>query len=348
MQDSYFYGTKNASSKSYGVESFVTTDDLIVNNVFQRISAPFAIGNNQGSVYAYNFSINNFIQLPTFLSAQAWEHDAGVLYNLFEGNIGEGFHGDVFHGTGGANTFFRNRWNGNECTGGICTQGGNFPVRLDSYNRDENVIGNVLGTIGIHKSYENGSNPIYSLGQGATEGTVKVPSDSLVSSTLLRWGNYDTVTGSVRWCGNSSDTGWSSACTGKSEVPTGLTQYANAVPSSTSLPASFYYKSIPNWWPSGKPWPPIGPDVSNGNLGACSGGSYLRNMTTDNSQCTPGGGSLADDVAGHANSVPAMDCYLTTMAGPPDGSGPVLSFNANACYLHSTVTAPKDLAAIVQ
>ena len=79
------------------------------------------------------------------------------------------FYGDVFHGTGGANTFFRNRWNGNECTGGICTMGGNFPVRLDSYNRDENVIGNVLGTTGIHKSYENGSNPpIYSLGHGGT------------------------------------------------------------------------------------------------------------------------------------------------------------------------------------
>ena len=75
VQDSYFYGTKKAASKSYGVESFGTTDDLIVNNVFQRISAPFMLGNNQGSVYAYNFSINDFINLPTFLSAQAWEHD---------------------------------------------------------------------------------------------------------------------------------------------------------------------------------------------------------------------------------------------------------------------------------
>jgi hypothetical protein len=349
VQDSYIYGTKKAASRSYGVESFGSTDDLIVNNVFQRISAPFALGNNQGSVYAYNFTINDFFNLPTWLSAQAWEHDAGVLYNLLEGNIGAGFYGDVFHGTGGANTFFRNRWNGNECTGGICTQSNNVSVRLDSYNRAENVIGNVLGATGVHKSYENGTAPsIYYVGHGNTAGAVTVPSDPLVSYTLLRWGNYDTVTGAVRWCGTSSDAGWPTICAGASEVPTMLSQYANAVPSSTTLPPSFYYRSTPTWWPSSKPWPPIGPDVSNGNLGVCSGGTYLHNMATDNSQCIPGGGSFSNDVARHANSVPAMDCYLTTMAGPPDGSGPALSFDPSACYSHSTVAAPKNLTAIVQ
>ena len=348
VQDSYFYGTQQAHSKSYGVESYVTTDNLVVNNVFHRISAPIALGNNQGSVYAYNFSINDFFNMPTWMSSQAWEHDAGVLYNLLEGNIGAGFYGDVFHGTGGANTFFRNRWNGNECTGGTCTQSNNVPIHLDSYNRAENVIGNVLGTTGVHKSYQNGATPIYYIGYGSTEGAVQVPNDPLVSSTLLRWGNYDTVTGTVRWCGNSADPGWSSTCAGASEVPTGLSQYANAVPSSTTLPPSFHYRSTPTWWPSGKPWPPIGPDVSNGNLGVCSGGTYLHNMATDSSQCIQGGGSFVRDVAGHASSVPAMDCYLTTMAGPPDGSGPALSFNASACYSHSTVAAPKNLTVIVQ
>ena len=348
VQDSYFYGTKKAASKSYGVESFGTTDNLIVNNVFHRISAPIMLGNNQGSVYAYNFSINNFINLPTFLSMQVSEHDAGVLYNLFEGNIGAFFYGDIFHGTGGANTFFRNRWNGHECTGGVCTMGGDFAIRLDSYNRAQNAIGNVLGTTGIHKSYENGSNPpIYWTGHGGTEGAVTVSSDPLVASTLLRWGNYDTVTGDVRWCGNSSDPGWSTACAGTSEVPTGLSQYANVVPSSTTLPPSFYYRSTPSWWPSGKTWPPIGPDVSSGNLGLCNGGTYPYNMATSSSFCT-GGTFTASDAGGHANSNPAMDCYLNAMGGPPDGTGPALNFNASSCYSHSAVAAPKDLAAIVQ
>ena len=57
--------------------------------------------------------------------------------------------------------------------------GGDFAVRLDSYNRAENVIGNVLGTTGIHKSYENGPiRPFTGLGHGGTEGAVTVPSDS--------------------------------------------------------------------------------------------------------------------------------------------------------------------------
>jgi hypothetical protein len=348
VQDSYFYGTKKAASKSYGVESFGTTDDLIVNNIFQKVSNPVMLGPSQGSVYAYNFSINDFINLPTFLALQNAAHDAGVLYNLFEGNIGAGFYGDIFHGTGGANTFFRNRWNGHECTGGVCTMGGDFALRLDSYNRAENAIGNVLGTTGIHKSYENGTNPpIYSLGHGNTEGAVTVPSDSLVSSTLLRWGNYDTVTGDVRWCGDSSDPGWTTNCGGKSEVPTGLSQYANAVPSSISLPPSFYYRSTPSWWPNGKTWPPIGPEVSSGNLGLCTGGTYPYNMATSSAFCT-GGTITASDAGGHANSNPAMDCYVNAMGGPPDGSGSALSFNASACYSHSAVAAPKDLAAIVQ
>lgn len=348
VQDSYFYGTKHAASVSYGVESFGTTDDLIVNNVFQRISAPVMLGNNQGTVYAYNFSINNYINLPSFLSMQVDEHDAGVLYNLFEGNIGAFFYGDIFHGTGGANTFFRNRWNGHECTAGICTGGGDFAIRLDSYNRAENAIGNVLGTTGIHKSYENGLNPpIYYTGHGGTEGSVTVPNDSLVSYTLMRWGNYDTATGTVRWCGNSSNPEWSTTCAGTSEVPTGLSQYANAVPSSTTLPASFYYGAQPSWWPSGKPWPPIGPDVFNGNLGLCNGGSYPYNMATSSSFCT-GGTFTASDAGGHANSNPAMDCYLSKMAGPPDGSGAALNFNADTCYSQSTPAAPKNLDAIVQ
>jgi hypothetical protein len=71
------------------------------------------------------------------------------------------------------------------------------------------------------------------------------------------------------------------------------------------MPASFYLSSQPTWWPAGKPWPPIGPDVSGGNISG---------------------------YAGHAYSVPAADCYAKIMGGPPDGTGPVLSFNANTCY----------------
>jgi hypothetical protein len=140
-----------------------------------------------------------------------------------------------------------------------------------------------------------------------------------VASTLLRWGNYDTVTNGVRWCGNSSSPGWSTTCGSVSEIPTGLSDgYANPVPTTTTLPASFVYASKPAWWPSGKAWPLNGPDVSAGNL--------------------PG-------LGGHANSTPAQDCYTGVMSGTSDGSGVALTFSASACYAGgsssgSTTTQP--------
>ena len=129
----------------------------------------------------------------------------------------------------------------------------------------------------------------------------------------MRWGNYDVVTGAVRWCGNSSDPGWTTTCGGTSEVPTSLSKYANAVPATTTLPASFYLSTKPAWWPSGKAWPPIGPDVTGGN---------------------------APNVGGHAYTIPAQDCYLHVMGGAANGTGAVLNFNASRCYGSSSVTLP--------
>lgn len=161
--------------------------------------------------------------------------------------------------------------------------------------------------------------------------------DPQTVTSLMRWGNWDTITNAVRWCGNSSDTGWTATCGSASEIPASLAAYSNPVPSygdigagQNPMAASFFYSSPPSWWPFAKPWPLIGPDVTNGNIGICSGGTYAGALATNASQCA--GGTLATEFGGHANSNPAMDCYLTTMGGPPDGSGSVLSFNAATCY----------------
>jgi hypothetical protein len=129
----------------------------------------------------------------------------------------------------------------------------------------------------------------------------------------MRWGNYDVVTGAVRWCGNSSDPGWTTICGSTSEVPTGLGNYANAVPASTTLPPSFYLSAKPAWWPSGKAWPPIGPDVTGGNVA---------------------------NVAGHVYTIPSHDCYLNVMGGATNGTGAVLTFSAAKCYSNSSATLP--------
>jgi len=127
--------------------------------------------------------------------------------------------------------------------------------------------------------------------EDAEAGVAVVPADDpLVGKTLMRWGNYDVVNAAVRWVA--------------SEVPSGVTPLGNAVPANQNLPPSFYLAQKPGFWPSGRPWPPMGPDVSGGNLA---------------------------NLGGHANRIPALDCYQS-MGGPADGTGSPLTFSAAACY----------------
>ncbi len=309
VQHSYFFGTQNAASQSYGVESFISSDNLVVNNIFEQVTAPIMMGPAMGSVFAYNFSINDTYTVAAWLQqAVAIGHDAGAMYNLFEGNNGSGYWGDVFHGTSGLNTVFRNRAVGWE-TGKTAVT---VPVQLESYNRFDNIIGNVLGQFGYHTTYQTSlgvvaSASIYDLGAGNTEGLVTVLSDSLVASTLMRWGNYDVVNAAVRFV--------------NSEVPSGISSYANPVPASQTLPPSFYLSAKPSWWPSGKVWPPIGPDVTGGNI---------------------------PNLAGHAYTIPAQDCYANVMGGPSDGSGTILTFNANTCYAIARPAPPTNLTVVVK
>ena len=50
VRDSYFYGTLHAASQSYGVESFLSADNLVENNIFQHITAPTVTDNTEGTV----------------------------------------------------------------------------------------------------------------------------------------------------------------------------------------------------------------------------------------------------------------------------------------------------------
>ena len=334
VQNNYFYQTQDAQSQSYGVETDLASDNLIVNNIMQQVTAPYMGGAEFGNTIAYNYTVNDYQTVSAnCMYPLDYSHDAGAEYNLLEGNFSENLTADVVHGTQGLNTLFRNVLTGYELGKSCAT----IALVFDPFSRFENVIGNVLGSPGITTTYSildnTGNGGVYSIGN-----THQIAADPVVGTTLLRWGNYDNVTGAVRWCGNSSDTGWSTTCASTSEVPTSISTYANGVPSKgdtaagqSAMPASFIYASQPSWWSSGKPWPPAGPDVSNGNIGQCASGTYTSLFATSSSQC--GGGTFSAHVnAGHANSIPAMDCYLNVMKGPPDGSGSALSFNSSSCY----------------
>jgi len=270
VRDSYFYGVKNSASQSYGIELFPADDSLIENNIFQQISSPFMSGGGAGNVWAYNFSRNNPVaQGYTYMQASYLSHSDGDYMNLFEGNDVNGLFSDQLHGTSGLITVFRNWITGRDynvfVSGDGLTTNQTFPFDLDSYNRGYNIVGNVLGTPGYHNLYEayapnsytrdQCNHSIYELGFGGgvcgADSAAGVANDPVVRSTLMRWGNYDVVSGTVRW-----DTAESSP---------GAVAYISAQvsPLSRALPASFYLSSKPSWWGS-MPYPAAGPDVTGG------------------------------------------------------------------------------------
>jgi hypothetical protein len=339
VQNSYFYLTGESASVHYGVETIPSSDSLIQNNIFQAVQAPYpANGSCSGCVYSYNFDVNELFNNHgsyTWQNQSGFPHSVGDEHILYEGNIGAGIYSDNFHGTHQFQTIFRNAYNGFQQNNGTVTHSNSTsPMLINSFSRFYNIVGNVLGSPALpHRNYElNAGNlatvapgsEIYANGLGNG-----VPADSNTPRTLMRWGNYDVVTAGVRWCGDSSSPGFTTVCDGKSEVPSTIRNFSNPVPKSTSLPASFYLPSQPSWWASGTPWPPIGPDVSSGNVSICVGGQNTGAYVTTANQC-PGG--TPSGMGGHINETSAMACYLNTMGGPPNGTGGVLSFNASKCY----------------
>lgn len=295
IRDSYFFGSGGAS-QSYGIEIYPSSDTLIENNIFQTVTAPRVMNAScSGCVIAYNYSINDLYTASAgWLNHSDFMHAGGVDFVLLEGNVGVGMYSDSFHGTHHFITAFRNRYNGWEV--GKTSQ--TSPAILYPYSRFYNLIGNVLGDVSRPQTnYQvtavgGGaiSVSIYDLGTDGDAAAIP-PDDSNVLRTVMRWGNYDIVSAANRFV--------------SSEVPSGITNFANPVPPDQTLPASFYLSAKPGWWPAGKPWPAIGPDVTGGNI---------------------------PNVGGHAHTIPAQDCYATMMLGPADGTGSVLSFNASSCY----------------
>lgn len=297
IESNYLYGTQG-ESVNYGIESYVASDNLVQNNILQHVVAPMMVQPALGSVYAYNFAINDTYYDSGYASNPLhWmigmvdQHNAGVEYNLYEGNIGPGIGCDVIHGNQLANTLFRNYLLGSD-PGRIDSTDA---INLASYNRYHNIVGNVLGTPGYTTTYEANSGPgqsatVFNLGGGDSENGVIIPDDPMVAATLMRWGNFDVVTNLAHFTAT--------------EVPSTISPLANEVPASQTLPPSFYLAQKPGFWPSTKPWPPIGPDVT--------------------------GGSVAG-LSGHVYTTPAKDCFAT-MGGPVDGSGGVLTFSAATCY----------------
>ena len=176
------------------------------------------------------------------MQASQYSHESGNAMILHEGNQAVGIKGDIIHGTSNLFTYFRN-----------------VQLRVRDGENRRNVSGRPVFLQPLlqlrrqraryRRLPHQLSRNVRELGVGARKGRRPIPSDPVVATTIMRWGNYDTATGTSRFVA--------------SEVPSGIAKYPNAVPGSQALPASFYLTSKPSWFGS-NPWPAIGPDISGG------------------------------------------------------------------------------------
>jgi hypothetical protein len=240
------------------------------------------MGGQEGDVYAYNYTRDTF----TAYVLDVFEHGPGNAFQLYEGNETPSIQEDNTHGTHLLSTAFRNYVLSWDAPYAPTNQAG---FTWNPWDRFTNTIGNVIGSPGIVTTYQSQSQTdsgyVFSIGFGAGF------TDPLALTTSMRWGNWDSVTNAVRWCGNPSSPGWSTICNGTSEVPSGLagsiSALSNPVPAATTLPPSFFLPTpaAPNggtglsWWkvctawatfPTScaayqtQPFPTAGPDVKGG------------------------------------------------------------------------------------
>jgi hypothetical protein len=172
---------------------------------------------------------------------------------LIEGNDGQSFQSDNVHGTHAFQTLFRNFFHGDPARSDNTTI-----IHLWAYSRYFNMVGNVLGRTGYYDTYEtnSGSSKSGIYGFGEPDVGAHVQPDALTRSTSMRWGNFDTVTGGVRFVA--------------AEVPSKLASFSTPVPATQRLPPSLYLAVKPSWL-GDVAWPPIGPDVMGGNVPGYAG-----------------------------------------------------------------------------
>jgi hypothetical protein len=305
VTDSYFYGPITQGNVQYAYTPHLSGSLLFQNNIVHHpICAACAGDPESGSVYAYNY-----IDGSHYDSLGFQPHNAGDFYNLWEGNNAGNFFADSIYGPHMMHTLFRNHFDGTAHNSGMSASGSAFDLVHGA--RFINAVGNVVGgsPFTTYQTTTNTDNKVsvFHLGyEGNCGACATLGFDSNVQRTLMRWGNWDSVTNSTRFVA--------------SEVPSSITNFANPIPASQVLPPSFYLAARPPWFttPWGTPpWPPIGPDVTGGDISSSPTG-------------------------GHANKIPARLCFENTDADPVySGSNPpVRLFDASSCYGQVVQSAP--------
>jgi hypothetical protein len=264
VHNSYLYGF---DEDNYGlVIACGAADNLVENNIARFMNKPVLFNvSGGGNVVGYNYADNSWsYDGNNDDGSQELNIDCHCAFphmELMEGNWAPHMGASITHGNAGYLTYFRNyassQWapsttgqSSSAIVWGLpfAPQYSNVgSLQFDSPDLDMTVIGNVLG------SATATSLGTTSTGQGASAATSQNYTGSnlaifIVDTSMVPWssiwltGNFDTVNDKIMW--NASPL--------TASLPT----------STETLPASLYRKSKPGWWPSGSPWPWVGPDLT--------------------------------------------------------------------------------------
>jgi len=244
-----FRNAYNPGTSGYGPDhgygmlySYVNTACLFENNVLHDLHVAIATqGPSSGHVIAYNFVTNTWSVDLSVTQPDIVFHSAHAHMVLVEGNNLMKINADNMNGSSGYNTLYRNRIRNKQGNENYLVNA----VELMAHQYYYTVVGNVLGTPGFERYYETegvdrseyGTPSIYRFGYYSASDEAAAGNDARVKGTILRHGNWDSVTtanGGIVWDASISD---------------------------HVIPTSLYLTGKPSWWGSGA-WPPFGPDLT--------------------------------------------------------------------------------------
>jgi hypothetical protein len=227
--------TDSGSGDDYPLAIFNSSAGLIENNVINGIQNGLVCCGMSGSVFAYNY-ITNCLSANNWMWCGIYLHGAHPSMNLFEGNVAPGIAMDNGWGSSIYNTALRNRFIG-EDESNPNTSGFTQAVDVGATNRFENIVGNVLGTVGKDTAYES-----YAQTSGCNDGgriyyiaylysSCSTPWDPVTYSSMIRAYNWDSANQGVVAGGYQA----------------------------SDVPNSYYLTGRPAFFGS-LPWPPVDPD----------------------------------------------------------------------------------------
>lgn len=357
VMSNYAYSDSQTGTSSYAIEVFDSSDALITNNICQQVvECVVQTGGGTGDVGACNFSVSSDSNATAFLTQMDFAHASGDSFFLTECEFSSGMQHDQTHGTHHFFFDYRNGLTGwfpaSSCNGSACTTN-TVADFIYGGSRYGSVIGNLVGQSGYHTvsgtlyypsiAGAQCGNPswktIFMVGCGAAGATFcanpascgggTAVFDALTINSLVLYKNYDVITGASCTGTNTPTAGCVGFTANSFNDSTGSPSTYIGLASPGTLPPSMVFSSAPIFFGT-VPFPPIGPDVTSGNLLLCTSGTYNGSYVISGGQCA--GGTSSQAFGGHANAIPAMACYLNSMIGPPDGTGAVLTFNPSSCY----------------